>query len=375
MRPATYRGGLLLALGCALLSRGDAAGNAPRSAPSRPGAVARSHGASPGGTVKIAGIECVSVARAAKHLGLHLSARDNGRTLLLTGNGTRAELQADTRDITVNGLRVFLGWPVAASRGELFISRIDFERSLSPLLRPGLGVAPLAPPRVVVIDPGHGGRDHGKINDQLGLNEKSVTLDTARRLKKLLENDGYRVVLTRDDDRYIELAERSAIANRAKADLFISIHFNAIDKDRKTSGVEVYTFVPQYQRSTESWMAGQKDDSQPTPEPANEFDYWNALLAQSLHRPFVAGLKAPDRGKKIMHLGVLRSLRCPGALVECGFLTSDTEARKIATPAYRQQLAEALRDGLRDYTEQMAGLRQAASTTATSTRARTSPPS
>jgi N-acetylmuramoyl-L-alanine amidase len=72
-------------------------------------------------------------------------------------------------------------------------------------------------------------------------------------------------------------------------------------------------------------------------------------LAHALHRNFVTDLKAFDRGKKIAHWGVLRGLNCPGVLVECGFLTSEAEARKIATPVYRQKIAEALAEGVREY--------------------------
>lgn len=359
MRSALVRCGALVALGWALSA--GAAPTAPHAAPSRPAALgtyAPRFAALP--TVRLAGLDCVSVPRLASLLRLRLVATDGGRRVVLDGGATRAVLEPDTRDITVNGLRVFLGSPVIPARGGLYVSRIDFERCLTPLLRPGWGLPPLHPPRVIVIDPGHGGRDDGKINRQLGINEKTETLDTARRLKPLLEADGYRVVLTRTDDRYVGLAERAAIANAVHADLFISLHFNAIEGDHSTSGVEVYTFAPQHQRSTASWMAGQKDDSQPTPEPVNMYDGWSVLLAQSLQRSFVGELKTFDRGRKIMHLGVLRSLHCPGTLVECGFLTSDVEARKIATPAYRERIAETVRDGVRNYSRLLLTLRSSA---------------
>lgn len=376
MSSAVIRCTALAALACVAVGCSSAADPGARSLPSRPGA-AFAPVSAPASlpSIRLGGADCVSLRRAAAALGLRVTEREHGRSISMSGPGTRADLEADTRDITVNGLRVFLGHPVTAAHGELYVSRIDLERCLEPLLRPGVGITPLAPPKVIAIDAGHGGRDFGKINEQLKINEKTSTLDTARRLKKLLEADGYRVVLTRDDDRYVDLAERSAIANRAGADLFISIHFNALATDRRTSGIELYTFAPQYQRSTESWMPGKKDDAQPTPEPANEFDYWNALLAQSLHRATLTDLHASDRGKKLMHLGVLRSLRCPGTLVECGFLSSDIEARKIATPAYRQQIAEALRNGVRDYTELIVTLRQKSRASATTTRDRASRPS
>ncbi|PTX97801.1 N-acetylmuramoyl-L-alanine amidase [Opitutus sp. ER46] len=352
MASAAFRGLVLLALACASSVRLDAENASSRVAPARPGTSVDLRTIS-GATVRLGGTDYVRLDQAAARLGLKVAASERGRVLTLTGAGTSAVIEADTRDIQVNGLRVFLGNPSALSRGKLYVSRIDFERCLAPLLRPGVGVPRLRPPKVIALDPGHGGRDHGKVNDALKVNEKSLTLDTARRLKQLLEADGYRVVLTRDDDRFLELPDRPAAASAAGADLFISIHYNALDRDRRTSGVEIFTFAPQHQRSTQAWMPGEKDDTERQPEPGNVYDYWNAMLAHALHRPFVRDLKASDRGKKLMHAGVLRSLRCPGALVECGFLSSDVEARKIATPAYRQQIAEALRAGVRAYADQL----------------------
>jgi N-acetylmuramoyl-L-alanine amidase len=81
------------------------------------------------------------------------------------------------------------------------------------------------------------------------------------------------------------------------------------------------------------------------------------VLAHAVHRRFVNDLKSADRGKKLMHLAVLRSLDCPGVLVECGFLSSDAEARKISTPAHRQQLATVIAAGVRDYANTLARTR------------------
>ena len=83
--------------------------------------------------------------------------------------------------------------------------------------------------------------------------------------------------------------------------------------------------------------------------PVNRFDHWSVVLAQALHRRFVVDLKSYDRGKKIAHWGVLRQLNCPGVLIECGFLTSVAEAKKISTPEYRQQIAESLAEGVEWY--------------------------
>jgi N-acetylmuramoyl-L-alanine amidase len=213
-------------------------------------------------------------------------------------------------------------------------------------VRPGIGpgAVPVPGGKVVVLDPGHGGKDNG--TSKL---EKVHALDVAARAKKILEAAGFKVVMTRAEDVYLTLAERPAIALANKADLFVSIHFNALPRDAKTSGVEVYTFPPPRQRGTNAWSPGERNNAEDEASPVNRHDYWSSALAHAIHGRFVNDLKAFDRGKKLMHLGVLRPLRCPGVLLECGFLTSEVEAKKIATPAYRQQLAQAIAAGIRDY--------------------------
>ncbi|MEX2045159.1 MAG: N-acetylmuramoyl-L-alanine amidase, partial [Opitutus sp.] len=331
------------------------AGNEPllRVAPTRPGtslpaptvaAASPAPAASGLPRRKFGGVDYVGVAEAARRLGLQLSWIVRGQKLTLTGPGVKVVMESEARETQANGLRVFLGEPVRAASGQLFVGVIDFERCLAPVLRPDLGGWPVPAAKIVVLDPGHGGRDTGT-----SIHEKAFALDVARRAKKLLEAAGYNVALTRDEDVFVGLAQRSAFASVSRADLFVSIHFNALVNDTKTSGVEIYTFPPQGQRSTNSWSPGRKIDAEPAASPANRQDHWNTVLAHALHRRLVGDLKAMDRGKKLMHLGVLRGLACPGVLVECGFLTSETEARKIGSPGYRQQIAETLVAGIRDY--------------------------
>jgi N-acetylmuramoyl-L-alanine amidase len=330
-------------------------GDAPRrGAPSRPGSpAAASAGAAntPVSGAPIAGrrfgkIDYVSLSDVAARLGLKATWLERGRRIALTGPSARAEIENDTRDITVNNTRVFLGEPVLDAGGEFYVSRIDFERCLAPMLRPGYGTAAQPALKTIVLDPGHGGKDNGTSR-----HEKTYALDVAKRAKKILETAGYRVLLTRDGDKFLELAERSAFANAHRAGLFVSIHFNAVPKDSRTSGVEVYTFAPKNQHSTGWWSLSVRDDPhlETTDMPVNRFDHWSVALAHAIHRRFVTDLKSFDRGKKLARLGVLRQVECPAVLVECGFLTSEMEARKIATSAHRQKIAEAIAAGIRDY--------------------------
>ena len=263
-------------------------------------------------------------------------------------------LERDQREVELNGLRVFLGEPAVWRDGEIAISRIDFERLVLPALRPTYLTDSPPALKVIALDPGHGGRDTGKVNPRLNVVEKEMTLDTARRLKVLLEAQGYQVVMTRTEDRFVELAERSELAAAAKADLFISLHFNAVEAEAsRVTGVEVYAMTPQYQLSADQ----RRDEYVPVFNPGNAFDVWNAVVGYHVHRELLAALKVPDRGFKRSRHAVLRLARCPAILVEAGFLSHDGEARRVSEPQYRQEIAVAIAAGVKNYAATLALVR------------------
>lgn len=376
MRPAAPRIFLAATIALIAILRLTAAENPPRSTPTRPGASKPSNAASSGGAkppgsaakqpavskpatkpmpggAKPAGkapakVETIALEEAAKRLGVTF-ATGQGRTFVLSNKNHRFEFEADSREAKFDGLRFFLGDPVTLKSGRPQVSRTDYETCLVPLLRPTLLQKVPRPPKVIVIDPGHGGVDQGTQNPRLGLKEKVFTLDVSQRLKRLLELRGYEVVLTREKDEKVELQSRAIIANRAGADLFISVHFNSLFPDTKTSGAEVFTFTRAGQRSDQSRGPGQPDDTEDEAAPVNRHDAWSVLLGDAVHRATLKSLKLPDRGQKTKHLGMLRGLNCPGVLVESGFLSNDAEAKKISTPEYRQQIAEALAEGVEWY--------------------------
>lgn len=335
---------------------------AVRAAPSRPllPPIAPALSAS----LRVGRTDYVSATDLAQWLGLKAAWSEVQQKLVLSdGSGNRAEFTAESRDSQINGLRVFLGHPALLRDGRLFLSRTDVTRCLAPMLRPGLGATAPASPRLIVLDPGHGGIDPGTENRAFGLREKTLTLEVANRTKKLLEAAGFRVLLTRNGDealsanKLLDLALRPDFARREKADLFVSIHFNASAKD--TRGTEVFTFAPRQQSSTDSWGLRQ-DDSEAEEAPGNRFDHWNVVLAASLHRNLLQTLKTDDRGKKIAHWAVLRTLTCPGVLVEPAIITNEADARRCATPQFRQQIAEALAAGIRQYAATLETLRAGA---------------
>jgi N-acetylmuramoyl-L-alanine amidase len=322
--------------------------------------------------LKFGELEYVAVGDVAQWLGFKAVWTEPQRRARLTdlqSASNRVELESDSRSALVDGLRVDLGNPVLARNGQLYISEIDLLHCLVPLMRPAALPASAAP-RVIALDAGHGGGDNGMENVRLGLKEKVLTLDVVLRVKKLLESAGFQVVLTRKTDQTFssdkakDLPMRTEVANRAGAELFVSVHFNSLYPDTKTSGTEVYVYTPPHQRSSQGWAIGEKDDSKP-PQPVNRFDPWSSLLAHHLHGAVIRELKTADRGQKTKHLLVLQDLKCPAALVESVFLSNDTEARRAATPEYRQRIAESIAAGIRAY---VADVRSAKSKPATSVR-------
>ncbi len=326
--------------------------NAARNSPQRPLAVVRLNGA-----------EYLPAADFGARFGLKPLRSADGRKLTLKSNWTTIELEADTRECAINGVRVFLGEAIRDHRGALHVSRIDAEKLITPILLPGSGQTSVPAVRTIVIDPGHGGSDPGMENKALRLQEKTLALDTALRLKQELERQGYKVVLTRRDDRQLARSKKSDLQKRGeltlgtKADLFISLHYNSVESgaDRVT-GVEVYSLTPQYQYSHSD--PEREDSTAAIANLGNRHDHWNALLAYNIHRELLAGLKASDRGLKRGRLAVLRFASCPAVLVEAGFLSNDVEARKIATPAYRQKIAESVAEGVRVYANLVEGVRR-----------------
>lgn len=300
----------------------------------------------------------------AERYGLKIVRAKDGQLLQMSdGNKIRLTIENSNRDFYFDGVRIFLGLPVVGAKGTLWISKMDVVKLIAPLFRPGdrRDALPATQPRTIVLDAGHGGSDPGKENKVLGVNEKTFTLDVVLRLKKLLELEGWRVLLTRSDDTRLaadqvtDLQRRAEFANKNGADLFLSVHFNSAPGN--ITGIETYSMAPQFMLSTSD---DKKDEMTDKAFPSNKRDFANLLLGEQLHRAMLNGLKTPDRGFKRGRLLVLRFIDCPGALVECGYLSSDAEARRIATPEFRAQIAESLANGIRNYSAVLGAARDAA---------------
>jgi N-acetylmuramoyl-L-alanine amidase len=266
--------------------------------------------------------------------------RSSERYLSRGGISLYAEYSKDF--VLVDGVKVMLEDPVGSQRGHLTLSKLDYEKVFVPLFWD----APKVAIRRIVLDPGHGGKDTGKVNGPYKYNEKAATLDTAARLKILLEKQGFEVVFTRTKDVFVDLDDRPVIATNAKADLFISLHYNAGPAgDTSSDGIETYCLTPAGQKSTNAGKA----KSTTGVEPGNRFDTANMALAWGIQRRLVKGTGADDRGVRRARFAVLRTLSCPGVLIEGGFMSSRKEGALIADAAYRQKIAEAVAAGMVDY--------------------------
>lgn len=305
--------------------------------------------------VRLFGVDYIDARAFGPRFGLSPRWTEPQKKLRLQSEWTTIDFAAHRREVWLNGVCLFLSEPVVPREGTLWLGQRDADTLLAAVLVPQR-VRPPRAVKTIVIDPGHGGNDPGKQNSRLRLNEKALTLDVARRLERLLKRDGFRVVLTRRSDQRVELEERAAIARRARADVFVSIHFNGFS-DRTVAGAETFVLTPHRQRSS---PAAEKDKTMmATRYAGNAHDHWNAVLGYHMHRQLTRGLQLEDRGLKRFRYLVLREVNCPAVLVEAAFLSNDAEARRVGSAAYRQRLAESLLAGLRNHAAAVAKARAA----------------
>lgn len=315
----------------------------------------RSVPARPASSIRLGGVEYIDLVDFCARFGLKSVSTSNQRALFKS-EWTTLDFDVDSRDHEFNGLRVFSGEAVRSYRGRIWLSQVDADALVTPILRPGTNLARIPTLKTIVIDPGHGGRDPGKVNPRVKILEKDAALDTARRAKALLEAQGYTVFLTRSDDRYLDLDDRAKIAGRHHADLFISLHFNSVESSAdRVTGIEVFSLTPRYQYSTAD--SAREDDDVKVAVPGNRFDHWNIAASYAMHRELIENLRVSDRGLKRARWKVLVLAPCPAVYVEAGYLSNDSEARKIATPAYRQKIAEGMASGVQAYAKTLASVR------------------
>ena len=293
--------------------------------------------------VRIAGKEYERISDWAKSGGFTLRWLKRDEAIELSNSALSIVLQVHSPDAHINGVGVRLLFPLVQKGDAVWISRMDINSTFEPVLSPPR-LRRGAPLRSICLDPGHGGKDPGF---QVGSNqEKKFTLLFSQELQAELKRAGWKVTLTRTRDTFVELPSRPDIARRRKADLFVSLHFNATEASASTvKGAEVYCLTPPGAPSTNAggegggagWFAG------------NRYNDENMFLAYQLQKTLAREVSVEDRGVHRARFAVLRDAAMPAVLIEAGFLSHPIEGRKIFSSGYRRQLAAAIVDGLDAY--------------------------
>jgi len=221
--------------------------------------------------------------------------------------------------------------------------------------------------KVIVIDPGHGGKDTGAVGPR-GIKEKDVTLGVALELKRLLaKHSGFLVILTREDDRAVALEKRAEAVASAGADLFISIHVNS-SEHKEVKGIETF-FLSFEASNNEARLLAARENNVPTIEDApegstappgddpinnqtlnailtdmvqSESHHESARLAELIHKNLIEVTGARNRGVRQAPFRVLAGTAVPAVLLELGFLSNKAEARRLTRPKTQRVIAQAI---------------------------------
>ena len=296
------------------------------------------------------------------------------RTVTLEKKG-RIVLLVDSDVALAKGAQLKLERPVIMSGGAVFVP-ISFVRNGMGYIVPPSYEAPRiseaiphAGPKeftikTIVIDPGHGGKDPGAISRRFRIKEKGLTLAISKKLKKILEGRGIKIIMTREDDTFISLPKRAEMANRSGADLFVSVHINA-SRTRSMNGFECYYLseaTDDNARAIEAFEnSSLKLDDNAIVEHSTKLDkaLWDMTLTENRRESAeLAGrmcssvensLITRNRGIKTARFYVLKRTRIPAVLVEVGYISNKAEEMKFKDPGYLDKVAETLAKGISAY--------------------------
>lgn len=293
--------------------------------------------------ITLDGREYVPLSGVAAFYGMNPPAPAGGKKFTLQGNGRSLQVEVDSREAMIDGVRHWLSFNARFAGSEPCVSRVDLSRTIDPALRPEK-VGGLRAVKTVVLDAGHGGHDNGARSPQ-GL-EKDFTLDTVRRLRKKLEAAGLRVVQTRNRDAFIELEARPRVANRIPNAIFVSLHFNSADWKPSANGLETYAISPLGAPPSGQDTILARDRERET---GHALEPVNFTLATTVHHALMGRLPNADRGVKRARFVVLKDAATPAVLIEGGFLTNPAEAARVADPKWREAYASAIAAGILEY--------------------------
>jgi len=295
------------------------------------------------------------------------------RTATLTGNAHRISLMVGDTLVLVDGAAVHLRHPVEIWQGTVAVPAKFKEQILDVLFKKTYSASAQTAVtalkiKKIVIDAGHGGKDPGAIA-RSGLREKDVTLDVAKRLSKLLRQQGVEIVMTRSVDRFIPLSSRVDISNNSGAELFVSIHANA-NRVRSLNGFEVYYVSPSVDDSERALSAAREkklflgNSCIISPSLNLKATLWDMIytsnraqslaLARSICSNIKESLDTRILGIKGARFFVLKGARMPAILVEIGFLSNYSEERMLRNGYYRQKIVEGIASGISNYVKDLA---------------------
>ncbi|NLF39621.1 hypothetical protein GX586_09265 [bacterium] len=313
-------------------------------------------------------VEFVPLHDLAEAFGLTLRWFYEARRVELRNTVITLDFLANSRFVLVDKQDVkALKSPLLFVRGEAFVPASFIEGTLKPYYprfqKQGRRTGGT---RIVVLDPGHGGKDTGAIGYG-GVREKDVVLDIARRVRSALVMRGVKVRMTRDDDVYRDLDERSEMANNVGAALLVSIHANAVSKDKRAiSGCETF-YLSKAQTVSDATTEAVENSAARN----SLVSGWRFLpirfkrlflsrhftrvreqsisLSRSVQNRVGAVAVGPNRGIKPANLAVLRNTYCPACLLEVGFVSNPTDGTYLSRASYRQKVADSIALGIFDY--------------------------
>ena len=258
----------------------------------------------------------------------------NGKKIKLNGEKNQLLLTTGTQTMLLNGVKFILSEPIRLHNDVPHISNLDLRTLIDPLLRPERQLMP--PMKTVVIDAGHGGKDKGSAKL-----ESKYTLALALQIKDALNKKGYPVVLTREKDVFVPLADRVIIANNTADAVVVSLHFNSGPK--RAHGFESFILSARQARDTHAASLHLT-----TAIHSRCLMYLNRKPLEKIHTTV-------DRGIKRARFNVLFNCKHPAVIIEAGFLTHKKEAEKVAHEIYQQQLTNAIVRGIEVYQNSLQG--------------------
>lgn len=293
--------------------------------------------------VKLEGENYVTVRSIQKFYGFK-SLRRSGSKLILEKSNVRVEFLVGQQDVWMNTIKFVFSFPIRHSGGRYLVHRIDLVKLLDPVMRPhNIGGNP-SRIDTVIIDPGHGGHDPGTSSPHGNGREKDHALNLANKLSTQLRKRGFKIGITRSNDKYLTLQNRVDFANKFPNAVFISLHFNSGGGGR-AQGIETFTLSP---KGVAHYGRGLKA-SDFREKPGNNNDSANVALATAVHSTVIKNTGRRDRGIRRARYSVLTGVRHPAILLEGGFLSNRTEGSLIKRADYQDRLAYSIAEAVVKY--------------------------